>query len=65
VFAKLPGVEFEDAYVRIVGTFQEISLFDLADTAAVAERLAKPALGLYRSIPPKQGTGEEMKPAMA
>jgi hypothetical protein len=65
VFAKLPDVAFEDGYVRIVGTFQKVNLFDLADTASVSEHLAKPAVALYKSIPPREGAREETKPAMA
>ena len=63
VFAKLPDVEFEDTYVHIVGTFQKVGLFDLADAAVVAERLAKPAVALYRSIPPKQASAEDGSPS--
>jgi hypothetical protein len=50
VFARLPVVDFEDGSLRITGTFQKASLFSFTDGASVAERLAKPALALYRGV---------------
>lgn len=48
VFAHMPTVEYEDANIKLSGMFDRISLFALVDAESVDERLAKPAVLLYR-----------------
>jgi hypothetical protein len=48
VFAKLPRIEYEDAYVRVTGECHCVPLFDLRDANAATDKLIRPALALYR-----------------
>ena len=50
VFSKLPILDFEDAYLRVVGTFVRVSLFSFSNAEAVETQLAEPALALYRTL---------------
>jgi hypothetical protein len=51
VFADLPRVNFKDAYVGLRGTLGHVPLFALNDSKAVAERLVRPAIELFRRPP--------------
>lgn len=43
----LPRVAYEDSYVKFAGELRALPLFDLKDSAAINERLVRPAVELY------------------